>query len=57
MQFESPYYTSLWCLLTGLTNNPKEHKINEVEVFQIAPNKYGVNTLSFYGYSPTHKTQ
>lgn len=29
MRFESPYYTSLWYLLTGLTRNPKEHKIND----------------------------
>ncbi|WP_458744680.1 hypothetical protein [Candidatus Nitrosocosmicus sp. T] len=28
MGFESSYYTSLWYLLTGLTNNPIEHKIN-----------------------------
>lgn len=29
MRFESPYYTSLWYLLTGLTNNPQEHRIND----------------------------
>lgn len=29
MEFESPYYTSLWYLLTGLMNNPKEYKIND----------------------------
>jgi len=29
MGFESPYYTSLWYLLKGLTHNPIEHKIND----------------------------
>lgn len=27
--FESPYYTSLWYLLNGLTNNPQEHRISD----------------------------
>jgi hypothetical protein len=29
MGFESPYYTSLWYLLTGLTSNPFEHRISD----------------------------